>query len=88
MAGLPEPILGDDRLRDRSRKFQEFLDDTSKPTFNYTNEIDRMLRLDETRLIVNIDDLRDYASDSRELADGYAFLCLSFLSPFIAHTST
>lgn len=46
--------------------FEEFLD---APTdhYNYKNKIARMLREDETRLIVNIDDLRDY---KRELADG------------------
>jgi hypothetical protein len=36
------------------------------------------LWLNKTRLIVNIDDLRDYVFDSKELADGYIFLCLMF----------
>lgn len=30
-----------------------------------------MLRMDQTRLIVSLDDLRDYAPQSRELVEGY-----------------
>lgn len=51
--------------------FAEFLTDTSKPAFNYVNDIERMLRLDETRLIVSLDDLRDYKPEFRALADGF-----------------
>lgn len=50
--------------------FAEFLLDTSKVAFNYTIDIDRLLRLDETRLIVNLDDIRDFKPEYRSLADG------------------
>ncbi|KAG9103081.1 MCM DNA helicase complex subunit [Ceratobasidium sp. 370] len=61
MAEIPEPNPMDDVMRDRSRRLQEFLEDTSRPdSTDYIAEIDNMLRLEETRLIVNIDDLRDY----------------------------
>lgn len=67
---MDEPILADDLLNNRAEEFQAFLDDTSKATFNYTDDIDTMLRLDKTRLVINIDDLRDYTPQSRALADG------------------
>lgn len=60
--------------------FAEFLTDTSKPAFNYVNDIERMLRLDETRLIVSLDDLRDYKPEFRTLADGFVSQP-SYLSP-------
>ena len=61
MADIPEPNLLDDLMRDRSRVLQEFLEDNTRPdATDYIAEIDTMLRLEETRLIVNIDDLRDY----------------------------
>ncbi|KAF7437172.1 MCM DNA helicase complex subunit [Pleurotus ostreatus] len=60
------PVLSDDLLRDRSRLFEEFLDSDS-PVYNYKDEIHRMLRTDKSRLIVNLDDLRDY---NREFTDG------------------
>ncbi|KAL5635475.1 hypothetical protein ACGC1H_004312 [Rhizoctonia solani] len=64
MADLPEPNLPDDITRDRARILQEFLEDTSRPdSTDYIAEIDNMLRLDETRLVVNIDDLRDYNAE-------------------------
>ncbi|QRW00633.1 DNA replication licensing factor MCM2/3/5 family pretein [Ceratobasidium sp. AG-Ba] len=64
MAEIPEPNLIDDAMRDRSRELQEFLEDTSRPeATDYIAEIDNMLRLEETRLIVNIDDLRDYSPE-------------------------
>ncbi|CAE7232262.1 unnamed protein product [Rhizoctonia solani] len=60
----PEPNLPDDITRDRARILQEFLEDTSRPdSTDYIAEIDSMLRLDETRLVVNIDDLRDYNAE-------------------------
>lgn len=67
---MDEPTLVDDRLNEHAGQFQEFLEDTSKATFNYLDEIDKMLRWDKTRLVVNIDDLRDYTPESRALADG------------------
>lgn len=64
MAEIPEPNLLDDLMRDRARILQEFLEDTSRPdSTDYIAEIENMLRLDETRLIVNIDDLRDYKAE-------------------------
>lgn len=38
---------------------------------NYRDQVLRMLRLEEVRLIVNLDDLRDY---NRDYADGYVHL--------------
>ncbi|QRW27581.1 DNA replication licensing factor MCM2/3/5 family pretein [Rhizoctonia solani] len=64
MAEIPEPNFPDDIMRDRARILQEFLEDTSRPdSTDYIAEIDTMLRLDETRLIVNVDDLRDYNAE-------------------------
>lgn len=61
MAEIPEPTLLDDLMRDRSRVLQEFLEDNTRPdSTDYIAEIDTMLRLEETRIVVNIDDLRDY----------------------------
>lgn len=61
MADIPEPNLLDDVMRDRSRVLQEFLEDTTRPdSTDYIAEIDNMLNREETRMIVNIDDLRDY----------------------------
>lgn len=52
-------------------EFTEFLDDETSPV-NYRDAIKRMLRLDERRLVVNLDDLRDY---KRELSDGWGLPC-------------
>ncbi|KAJ2920253.1 hypothetical protein MD484_g161, partial [Candolleomyces efflorescens] len=62
-----EPLVSqDEQLRDRARIFENFLTSESD-LYNYKDDIHRMLREDQTRLIVNIDDLRDY---NRECADG------------------
>ncbi|PVG02771.1 putative MCM3-subunit of pre-replication complex [Serendipita vermifera] len=61
-AYLDDPTPPDEALDSRARPFQEFLED---PTYNYRDEITRMLDLNQTRLIVNLDDLRAYR---RELA--------------------
>ncbi|KZT23858.1 ATP dependent DNA helicase [Neolentinus lepideus HHB14362 ss-1] len=66
MSLLDEPVTQDDQMRDRMRVFEEFLTSDS-PHFNYREDIARMLREDRNRLIVNIDDLRDYR---RDFADG------------------
>jgi DNA replication licensing factor MCM3 len=66
MSLLDEPTPQDDQMRDRSRVFEEFLNSDSDH-YNYKDDILRMLRTDQTRLIVNIDDLRDI---NREFADG------------------
>jgi DNA replication licensing factor MCM3 len=63
---LDEPVAQDDLMRDRTRVFEEFLQSESH-IYNYRDSISRMLRQDQTRLIINIDDLRDYR---RDFADG------------------
>ncbi|WVW83594.1 hypothetical protein I302_105615 [Kwoniella bestiolae CBS 10118] len=72
MADLPStqdlmPVLADDLMRDRARQFVEFLDDDTQANYNYRESIKRMLDLEQVRLIVNLDDLRDY---ERTYADG------------------
>ncbi|KAK7468574.1 MCM DNA helicase complex subunit [Stygiomarasmius scandens] len=69
---------GDQLLRDRSRVFGEFLDSESD-VYNYVDDIHRMLRMDQTRLIVNIDDLRDY---NREYADNLLKHPVDYLHAF------
>ncbi|KAI0823030.1 ATP dependent DNA helicase [Trametes gibbosa] len=66
MSLLDDPIAADDLLQDRSRIFEEFLD-AETGLYNYRDDIARMLRQDQRRLIINIDDLRDYR---RDFADG------------------
>ncbi|KAL5534587.1 hypothetical protein ACEPAG_1050 [Sanghuangporus baumii] len=56
----------DQAQAERARYFEEFFN-AQTDHYNYKNNIARMLREDSTRLIVNIDDLRDY---KREYADG------------------
>jgi DNA replication licensing factor MCM3 len=66
MDRIEDPELLDQAHTDRIRYFEEFL---NAPTehYNYKNNIASMLREDRSRLVINIDDLRDYR---RELADG------------------
>lgn len=78
MSLLDEPTPQDDLMRDRTRIFEEFLTSES-PIYNYKDDIQRMLRLDQSRLIVNIDDLRDYR---RDFADGLLKQPIDFLSAF------
>lgn len=66
MSLLDDPIAQDDLMQDRARIFEEFLD-AETGVYNYRDDIARMLRNDERRLIINIDDLRDY---KRDFADG------------------
>lgn len=75
---LDEPVPQDDLLRDRTRIFEEFLVSDS-PIYNYRDDIARMLRADRTRLIVNVDDLRDY---NREFTDGLLRQPTDFLPAF------
>lgn len=42
-------------------------DASQNPLFNYSDAIRTMLRKEEVRIIVNLDDLRDY---NRDYADG------------------
>lgn len=53
-------------MQERVGIFESFLDSESD-VYNYQADISRMLRTGETRLIVNIDDLRDF---NREYANG------------------
>lgn len=69
------PVLPDEQLLSRTRAFSEFLESS------YKDDIARLLRLDETRLIVNIDDLRDY---NREYADGLLKYPIEYLPAFDA----
>lgn len=50
--------------------FAQFLGDATRGIFNYVNEIENLLRHDQTRLIVSLDDLRDYNPEFRALAEG------------------
>ncbi|KAL7421554.1 MCM DNA helicase complex subunit [Cryptotrichosporon argae] len=70
------PVLADDLMKDRARQFVEFLDDDTQAGYNYRDAIKRMLDLEQVRLIVNLDDLRDY---NREFADGLLLQPTSFL---------
>ena len=78
MSLLDEPVPQDDQMRDRARQFEEFLNDDALAA-NYKDDIARMLRTEQTRLIVNIDDLRDYR---RELADGLLKQPVEYLPAF------
>ncbi|KIY47064.1 MCM-domain-containing protein [Fistulina hepatica ATCC 64428] len=75
---LLEAETQDDLMRDRSRIFESFLDSENQ-VYNYRDDIARMLRQDETRLIVNIDDLRDFR---REFADGLLKSPIEFIPAF------
>ncbi|KAI0786116.1 MCM2/3/5 family-domain-containing protein [Abortiporus biennis] len=72
------PVLQDDLLVGRTRLFEEFLE-AETDAFNYKDDIVQMLRQDKRRLIVNIDDLRDYR---RDLADGLLKQPVDYLPPF------
>lgn len=50
--------------------FAEFLADTKSAAFNYSNQVDKMLASNRTRLVISLDDLRDHGVASRQLADG------------------
>ncbi|KAI0001792.1 ATP dependent DNA helicase [Russula vinacea] len=78
MSLLDEPVPQDDLMRDRTRIFEEFLTAES-PIYNYKDDVLRMLRLDQSRLTVNIDDLRDYR---RDFADGLLKQPVDFLPAF------
>ena len=78
MSLLDEPVPQDDLTRERTRIFEEFLTAES-PIYNYKDDILRMLRLAQSRLTVNIDDLRDYR---RDFADGLLKQPVEFLPAF------
>lgn len=70
-----DPTLPDELLRSRTRIFSEFLESDSR------DDIARLIRMNESRLIVNIDSLRDY---NREYADGLFKQPVDFLPAFDA----
>ncbi|KAF8272960.1 ATP dependent DNA helicase [Lactarius quietus] len=78
MSLLDEPVPQDDLLRERTRIFEDFITADS-PIYNYKDDILRMLRFDQTRLAVNIDDLRGYR---RDFADGLLKNPVDFLPAF------
>ncbi|PFH50774.1 hypothetical protein AMATHDRAFT_60425 [Amanita thiersii Skay4041] len=71
---------GDDALKedDLSRRFGAFLE-SGTDLYNYEEDIARLLQAKQTRLIVNIDDLRDH---DRQLADGLLKQPIEHLSAF------
>ena len=71
-------VVPDDLMRDRARIFEEFLQSESQ-LYDYKDSVASMLRWKQTRLIVNIDDLRDYR---REFADGLLKSPTDFFPPF------
>ncbi|CAD6577009.1 MAG: MCM DNA helicase complex subunit [Tremellales sp. Tagirdzhanova-0007] len=77
----PGPVLADDLMRDRARQFVEFLVDDTQVNYNYQESVKRMLDLEQVRLIVNLDDLRDY---DRTYADGLLLQPTSFIPAFDA----
>lgn len=80
MSLLDDAIPQDEQMRERTRVFEMFLESES-PLYNYKDDIHRMLRLDQTRLIVNIDDLRDF---NREAATGLLKQPVDYLPAFDA----
>ncbi|KDR84871.1 hypothetical protein GALMADRAFT_107292, partial [Galerina marginata CBS 339.88] len=80
MSLLDDAVPQDEQLRDRARIFEKFLESDS-PLYNYKDEVHRMLRTDQTRLLVNIDDLRDF---DRESANGLLKQPVDYLPAFDA----
>jgi len=80
MSLLDNSVPEDEQMRNRARVFEQFLQSDS-PIYNYKDEIHRMLRTDQTRLLVNIDDLRDF---NRESADGLLKQPVDYLPAFDA----
>jgi len=59
---MDAPNEADTQLRERARQFAEFLV-SSEYSEQYRNAITEMLNADRTRLIVNLDNLRDHSRD-------------------------
>lgn len=74
MSTVPE----DDQLKERARVFEEFLD-LETENYSYKDDIARMVQMDQTRLIVNLDDLRD---KYRHLADGLLKSPFDYIAAF------
>ena len=75
---LEEPFLQDEQMRDRTNVFEDFLSSTTAH-YSYKDDINRMLRQEQTRLIINIDNLRDA---NREFADGLLKEPMEYLPAF------
>ncbi|KAJ6626860.1 ATP dependent DNA helicase [Mycena sp. CBHHK59/15] len=80
------PDVEDQQFVDRVRVFDEFLSfdfDPPNENYKYRHEILKLLRADQTRLIVNIDDLRDYNRNSnRDFANGLLKQPVDYLPAF------
>ncbi|EEB06710.2 MCM complex subunit Mcm3 [Schizosaccharomyces japonicus yFS275] len=74
-------VLADELYKDRVRIFQEYLE--HEPSDNnvvvYREAIMRMLNTGKRRLIVNLDELRDY---NKELADGILYKPMEYCDAF------
>jgi DNA replication licensing factor MCM3 len=75
-----DAVPQDDQMRDKTRVFERFLE-TDSPIYNYKDDIHRMLRTNQSRLIVNIDDLRDF---DRESVNGLLKNPVDYFSAFEA----
>lgn len=60
-----QPVEIDALFSDRIRKFEEFL---SSNEFNYSEQIRDMLRKNENRLQISLDDIREF---DRQMWNGY-----------------
>ncbi|KAF8202956.1 MCM2/3/5 family-domain-containing protein [Pholiota molesta] len=78
MSLLDDTLPQDEQTLNISRVFENFLESDS-PIYNYKEEIHRLLRTDQTRLLVNIDDLRDF---NREYANGLLKNPVDYLPAF------
>lgn len=78
MSLLDEPVPQDEEMLKRTRMFEEFLASDSD-IYDYRDEIGKLLRENRNRLIVNLDDLRNYR---RELVDGLLREPTDFLPAF------
>ncbi|KAJ7139718.1 ATP dependent DNA helicase [Mycena epipterygia] len=79
---FPAPDVEEQQLTDRAHVFEDFLTldfDPPNQNIKYRQEILKLLRSDQTRLIVNIDDLRDY---NREFANGLLKQPVDYLPAF------
>jgi DNA replication licensing factor MCM3 len=73
-----EAPLQDEQQRVRVQFFEDFLASTTEH-YSYKDDINRMLRNDQTRLIVNLDNLRDL---DRSYADGLLKQPMDYLPAF------
>lgn len=75
---LEPPVAEDEDHNRKKRVFESFLVETNSDLYDYAEDIKRMLVQGKTRLVVNIDDLRDY---NRELSDGLLKAPHDYLPP-------